>query len=71
MSGRENGRSAAAIGYPPPIRDPLVFPPQPTGLWDDTAHSTGSTDDAGRVGEHVTTAGRSSGSYTHGWRMPP
>ncbi|KAF6814806.1 hypothetical protein CSOJ01_03817 [Colletotrichum sojae] len=37
-------------------------------LWDDTAHST---DDTGHVGEHVTLAGRSSGSYIHGWRMPP
>ncbi|KAF6807278.1 hypothetical protein CMUS01_14161 [Colletotrichum musicola] len=37
-------------------------------LWDDTAHST---DDTGHVGEHVTIAGRSSGSYIHGWRMPP
>ncbi|KAF6812362.1 hypothetical protein CPLU01_14910 [Colletotrichum plurivorum] len=40
-------------------------------LRDDTAQSTASTDNAGHVDEHVTIAGRSSGSYIHGWRMPP
>ncbi|KAF6784752.1 hypothetical protein CSOJ01_15715 [Colletotrichum sojae] len=66
--------AAFSIGIPPRVflrlRPVSTFLDSNT-VWDDTAHSTRSTNDAGHVGEHVTSAGRSSGSYIHGWRMPP
>ncbi|KAF6830074.1 hypothetical protein CMUS01_07906 [Colletotrichum musicola] len=59
---RKRGAHTQASGIPQRKTSPSSL------VWDDTAHST---DDAGHVGEHVTITGRSSGSYIHGWRMPP
>ncbi|KAF6823589.1 DEAD/DEAH box helicase, partial [Colletotrichum musicola] len=47
---------SATVGNPTEFRNWLAVT-QKAKVWDDTAHSTGSTDDAGHVGEHVTAAG--------------